>query len=311
MYLPQNFKFDCSYLLDEIELAYQELCDILELPYNNINRQLMRTILAYLLEDTINKLTSPKFRDPVNLTKNLINNYLEHTVKLDKVDLVAIDEIFIQPMMAETLVVLGKLTQSFDRYYSKWEVKESDNFPTMIINYQGDYRIDEWHKIQDVPSNAPVVVKQHRIRYDDIANAVRDNLITQDDLAVSDITIIVDKIIEFYAGRQIDELYKEIVIYLKIVHGFKVNEHNYTVVKQTKDILKTIESIPSFSRFKEDAAVAESIYHSQTRSQVLFDIVMPNKNLNRADQRKEILDEIDRLGYVTGDIPGKVEIVYG
>lgn len=311
MYFPQNFKFDCSYLLDEIELAYQELCDILELPYNKINHQLMRTALAYLLEDTINKLTSPKFRESVNLTKNLISNYLEHTVKLDNVDLTDIDEIFVQPMMAETLVVLGKLTQNFDRYYSKWEVTESDNFPVMLINYQGDFRIEEWHKIQDVPSNAPVVVKQHRIRYNDISNAIREQLTEVDDLAVSDIDIIADKIIEFYTGRQIDELYKEIVIYLKVVHGYKVNEQNYVILKLTKDILKTIEAIPSFARFKEDAAVAESIYHSQTRAQIIFDIVMPNKNLNRAEQRKEILDEIDRLGYVTGDIPGKVEIVYG
>lgn len=311
MFLQQKFKFDCSHLINEIELAYQELCDVLGLPYENVNHQLMKSALSYLLEDTLNKLTSPKFREPVTLTKNLISNYFEFEIKLEKIDLVDIDEIFVQPMMAEALVVLGKLIQNFDRYYSKWEIEESENFPVMLINYMGDFRIEEWHKIQDVPSNAPVVVKQHRIRYNDIASAIREHLVNVQDLAVSDIDVITDKIIDFYAGRQVDELYKEIVIYLKTVNGFRPNSENLTALKQTKSILKSIEAIPSFSRFKEDVSVAESVYHTQTRSQIIFDLVMPNKNLNRAEQRKEILDEIDRLGFVTGDIPGKVEIIYG
>lgn len=311
MFLQQKFKFDCSHLINEIELAYQELCDVLGLPYENVNHQLMKSALSYLLEDTLNKLTSPKFRESVNLTKNLISNYFEFEIKLENVDLVDIEEIFVQPMMAETLVVLGKLIQNFDRYYSKWGIEETDNFPIMLITYNGDFRIDEWHKIQDIPSNAPVVVKQHRIRYSDIAKAIRENLFNVKDLAISDIDVITDKIIEYYAGKQIDELYKEIVIYLKTVNGFRANSENLIALKQTKSILKTIEAIPSFKRFMEEIMVAESIYHTQTRSQIIFDLVMPNKNPNRAEQRKEILDEIDRLGFVEGDIPGKVEIIYG
>jgi hypothetical protein len=311
VYTHQQFRFDCANLLDEIELAYQELCDALDIPFDVINKQLMRTALAYILEDAINQLTASKFREHVTLTKNLISNYLEFTVKLNNFDMEDIEDIFVQPMIAEALAMFGKLTTRFDRYYSKWEIEECKDFPTMIVNYLGDFRIEEWHKIQDVPSRAPVAVKRHRIRYDDISSAIREGLHDIKDLAISDITLLTSKIIYYYAGKQLDELYKDIVLHLKAVNGLRPKAQSLLSLKQAKSILKIIEAKPSFKRFMEDVKVGETVFHSQTTSRIIFDVIMPNKNLDRTACRKEILDEIDAKGYVTGDIQGKVEIIYG
>lgn len=311
MFKPRTFKFDCSNLLDEIEMAYQDLCDVLDLPFDGKKHQLMRTALAYLLEDTINNLTDPRFRDDVTLTKNLISSYFEHTVRLESIDLEDIEEVFVQPLTSEAMALIGKLMNSYDRYYSKWEIRESEEFPFMEIVYLGDYRIEEWHKIQDVPSRSPVAVKRHRIRYDDIADAIRDALRNVSDLAVNDIPSLIELIIRFYAGKQVDELYKEIVNQLKIINGFRQEVYSSKALKQVKSILKNIENIPSFSRFKEDAAIAETIYVTTLRTRIVFDTIMPGKNTNLNELRKEILDEIDQKGYVTGNVAQKVEIVYG
>lgn len=311
VFKQQTFKFDCTHLLDEIEMSYQELCDVLVLPFEKINRTLCRTALAYTLEDTVNKLTDSRFRDHVSLTKNLISHYLENDVQLDKFDLTDIEEIFVQPIVSETIVVIGKLLNKFDRYYSKWEVKESDTFPVMEIIYKGDYRIDEWHQIQDVPSHEPVAIKRHRIIYDDMVHAVRDALFSVEDLAASDIPEIIDDIIQYYAGKQVDELYKVIVDRIKLITGERLTGQSSKAFRQVKSILKNLEGIPAFRRFVEEVLVAETIYTEQTATRVIFDLVMPSKSIEILDVRKTILDEIDAKGYVSGDIAGKVEIIYG
>lgn len=311
MFNQQTFKFDCAHLLDEIEMIYQDLCDALGLAYEGTNRQLMRSALAYLLEDTINKLTDPRFHDQEDLTKNLISHYLEYTVKLDNFDKEDIDKIFVQPLMSDTAVLLGNLFKKFNRYYSKWEVRESDQFPVMEIEYQGDFRIMEWHRIQDVPSRAPVAIKRHRIRFEEMADIINYALRNVPDVAVSDVAMLIEDIMRYYVGKQVDELYKEIVIRLKTINGFRENGDSSKALRQAKSIIKGIESIPSFVRFKEDASVAEAIYTERTGTRVNFDVVMPSKYTNHNEARQSILDEIDQMGYVVGDIAGKVEIIYG
>lgn len=311
MFIDQSFKFDCTNLLEEIEMAYQELCDLLRLPFDVINKTLMRTTLAYALEDTVNKLTDGKFRDHVTLVKNLVTNYLENEAKLNEYDMEDIDEIFVQPILNETMTTISNLLNKADRYYSKWEVRECENFPHMEIIYTGDYRIDEWHQIQNVPSRRPVAVKRHRIRYDDMVYAIRDALVDLDDLCSTDYPEIVADILRYYTGNQVNELYNEIVSRIKNISGDRHTTKTSKAFRQVRSIIKHLESIPSFKRFTIDANVAEAIYLEQTRSVINFDVIMPSKSVNHKELRKEILDEIDQLGYVKEDLSNKVEIIYG
>ena len=217
MFREEACKFDCSHLLDEIEMTYQDLCDVLGIPLGNTPHRLMRQLLAYVLEDVVNKTTEARFRDNVTLTKNLLINYLENEVKLDSYDHEDIDNIFINPLFNEAAVLLGKLSNKFNRYYSIWEVAEDEVFPTMVLTYKGDYRIEDWHKIQDVPSRAVVAVKRHRISYLEVADAIRDALRHLEDLAATDIPSLVDDIIGYYTGGQLEELYVAIIQRVKMI----------------------------------------------------------------------------------------------
>lgn len=312
MFESQEFQFDCTSLLDEVELSYQELRDAMGLPLMPMNKPLMRSALIFLLEDSLNKLTDPRFRDQVDLTKNLMTNYFEFTERLDDYDMEDIMEIFIKPMLMEASSVVGKLIKCYDRYYSKWEIIDSNQFPFVEIHYLGDYRIDEWHRIQDVPSKEPVIVKQHRIRYDDLARIIRDCLADIDDeLAVSDIKILIEKIIDYYTGEQLEEFYNEILNYVATVNGCALRSISSKVHRQTKLLIRELERSLNFGRFVEDTKVSETIYVRQNRSRYIFDCVLKGKSNVNQELRQKVLDEIETKGYVERDIVGKVEIIYG
>ncbi len=311
MLLHKQYKFDCQELLEEIEFAYQDLSDALGLNYERVKKRLMRTALSFLLEETLHKVTDLKFRDHIPLTRNLICNYLEMEVNLDGYDLEDIDDLFVKPLLEETSALLSKLLSNYDRYYSKWEISESDNFPVMNITYLGDYRIDDWHKIHDVPNSAIVAVKHHRVRLRHLEDAIRYNLRHVDDLAINDVPLLIDKIIAYYVGGEIDELYNEIVTQLKIINNFSRDTNSSKAARQAKSIIKSIESIPDFNNFRDDLTIAEKVYSSTSRTAVMFDIILPSKNNMVLEQRKAILEEIEQTGYVEKDIPGIVERIYG
>lgn len=310
--ISQLFRFDCSSLLDEIELAYQELRDAMGLDFQTTNKPLMRNALLFLLEDCLNQLTDPRFRDQADLTKNLITHYFEFTERLDEYDMDDIMDIFIKPMLSEASLVLNKLLQTYDRYYSKWSITETTNFPFISISYLGDYRIEEWHKIQDVPSKEPVIVKQYRIRYQDMASTIRNCLIDiDDDLAVSDVNALIEKIIDYYAGKQLEELYNEVVSYVATIAGCAQRNISSLVHRQTRFLISELETQMTFGRFVEDSKISETIYVRQNKSRFVFDCVLLGKSSTNQEVRKKILDEIDEKGFVSNDIANKVEIFYG
>lgn len=311
MHLPVINKFDCQHLLDEIELTYQDLSDALDLPYENFNPRLMRSILASLLEDVVYRSTDAKFRDPINITENLIKNYLNEEVRLDDIDIEDIQELFVQPLMDETKTLVNELLNKYDRYYSKWEVRESENFPTMEIVYKGDYRIDDWHRIHKVQTKAVVSVKKHYIRLRPMEDAIRDNIDPPGGIAINDVPMLIDKIIAYYVGKEVEELYKDLVLHIKNIHGFERNEESREALRMTKSIIKSIDSMNSVKAFKEDIELAEDIYSSLTRTSVVFDLIMPGNSDTDMEARRELLEKIDKQGYVEKDIAGLVESICG
>lgn len=303
-------KFDCSCLLNEVEMVYHELRDILGLPFQLTNQKLMRHILIFSLEDSLNKFTDPRFRETTELTLNLLTNYFNETEKLDDVDIEDIEDFFIKPILSETSSVIGKLYQHFDRYYSKWSIDDTA-FPFITISYLGDYRIDEWHLIHDIPSKEPVVVKQHRIRYIDVSTTIIENIKHVQDIAVSDISTLVEKIVSYYTGGQIEELYNDIVGYLSVINNCTRDNISHRAHRQARSIIKDLEDQPVFKRLMDDLKIAELIYSSQSKRHIIFDCILPSKDSARIEMRKKILEEIEEKGYIENDVSGKIEVIYG
>lgn len=310
MHETKQTEFDCSCLLSEVEMSYHELRDVLELPFQVTSQTLMRHALIFSLEDSLNKFTDPRFRETNDLTLNLLTNYFSETEKLDDYDIEDIEDFFIKPILSETSSVIGKLHENFDRYYSKWSIDDSA-FPFITISYIGDYRIDEWHLIHDVPSKEPVVVKQHRIRYVDISTTITENLRHVQDVAVSDITTLTEKIISYYTDGQLEELYNDIVGHLSIVNNCTRDKISHRAHRQARSIIKDLEDQPTFKRLIDDLKIAEAVYSTQTKRRIVFDCILPSKDSTRIEMRKKILEEIEENGYVENDVPGKIEVIYG
>lgn len=309
MQVAKQNKFDCTDLLDDIELAYQDLNDALGVPFTSINKRLMRSVLASLFEEVLHQRTDERFRTSAGLTKDIIRIYFEEELNLDELDLEDIDQLFVQPLLDDTKNKLSGLLNDYDRFYSKWEVSETENFPIMSVVYKGDYRIDDWHRITDVRRSSVVVVKKHQLRRRPIEDAIRYNLRHVDDLVVNDVPILIDKILAYYTGKEVEELYSDFVGQLKVINNFDKNGDNRKALKQAKSIIKSIEEIPAFARFREDLSIAERIYSSVTKSSIIFDVILPNMTEGNEELRSEILKSIDDHGFVEKDVAGRVESI--
>lgn len=317
MTLPRSYRIDGNVLLEEIDELYQDLREWLNLEFKPSPRCVLVNILLYAVEDNLNLLTSNRFRDHVSLTKNFIIAYLENETGVMSDDLEEVKEIengTVASILSEVEIFLRKIRSGHDQYYSKWKVEiNEDHFIT--IDYLGDFRIDEWHKIQKVSSRKDVTVIEYRIKLEEIYNVFRNVLDDKVDYALSDLPGLLEVIVEFYNGSQTTELHNEIISYLCKLNGPGSNKRkHYSTYKanhQLNAIIKGLKEIRQFDDYIHNATIGEKNTYSISRSRLIIRILPPSSEEEQSELREKLLDEIDNNGYISNDLMTKVKVKYG
>lgn len=308
MSLPRSYRIDGNSLCEEIDILYQDFRDFLNLEFSKTPMDILRNLLVFGIEDCLNKRTSVLFKTHNSLFSNFLVSYFEQeNVKLDKNEVEELESHLAPTVMSEAEIALKKIKANHDPHYSKWDVIIDDDF-FVNINYLGDYRIDQWHELKKINRGNKITVLEKRLKLDNIYSVLYD-AVKFEDLAVTDLPILLEHLIEYFIGGQTEELYKEILSHLKTICSDR-NKRSaaYQANFYLTTILKGLRSDKNFEDFINKAKMSEKTTYILTKSRLAVSMLMPGEDENNL--RSEIHKQMDDQGYISSDIINKVSRVY-
>lgn len=308
MSLPRKYRIDGNSLIEEIDILYQDFRDFLNLEFTKTPNDILRNLLIFGIEDCLNKRTSVLFKTHNSLVCNFLISYLEQeNINLDKTELDELENHLIESVISETETYLRNIKAKHDIHFSKWNVTvDADLF--VNIDYLGDYRIDQWHEIKKVNRGDSITILEKRLKIENFYDIFSDVLKTEN-LAISDMPILLEHLIDYYTGGQTQELYKEILSHLKsICSETRRRSAEYQANFYLTSIIKGLMGDKNFVDFVNKVKMSEKTTYNLTRSRLIVSMLMPGKGDD--DLRSEIQKQMEENGYLTGDLINKVNKVY-
>ena len=160
----------------EFKTEYQLWLEFLnDMTEEKVSKQLLEKLaketLNLSINNSLNSQLAIAFRSNFDLMveiSELIENMLN--CKLSKTELNEIDE-FIYEVNIDITNRLKEIFYATDNEYALWNVKPLTNYIT-LVEYQGDYRILEWHDNNGIPYKQNIDVR-YEFRVDSIHNQLK------------------------------------------------------------------------------------------------------------------------------------------
>lgn len=310
MTIPVNYRLRCGNLSAELEMRYNELRDELDLKYKErVSPSSIAQMTSFAVEDALNRRTSSLVKPYSPLLENYIKILLDQEVPLNDEDKEIIDSEFIRPIMEEAEEIVSGILEKHDKYFSLWALEEiNGELDEILVKYEGDYRVKQWHLVNNVKAKEEVVVKRFRVKRDIFFKPI-DNAMGE--MALSDKLIMLEKMVDYYADGMTTTDYESIVTWLSQINDVPGKTYSKYVAANTISlIIGGIEANEYIVKMIATIKAGERVYATMSRRAISIDIVVPSNNFEQSDKRQEILNEIEKQSYIPMELLDKVGIEY-